>query len=91
MKIGYGDRKVDAPQNGKQLCALLAQIMAAAINREIEHDDAKLALNAANRLVEAWQADTRMRIASRSIGKQVSADGGWTSIEEDQVQLIEQN
>lgn len=57
--------------------------MAAAINREIEHDDAKLALNAANRLVEAWQADTRMRIASKAIGQAVSDSNGWQTIDGD--------
>ena len=89
MKLGYQDRKVAVPQNGKQLCGLLAQIMAAAINREIEHDDAKLALNAANRLVETWQADTRMRIASKAIGKSVTSSDGWETLEEDQPKLIE--
>jgi hypothetical protein len=72
LKLGSQDRKVDAPKNPEELISLLSQIMAAAVNDEVDIDSAKLALNAATRIVDVWQADTRMKAiaisAQRTIG-----------------------
>lgn len=81
MKLGYGDRKTFAPQNSQELCQLLAQMMAASINGEIEPEQAKLALNAATRIVEVQQADTRMRVAAHMMKTTISASRGWESID----------
>jgi hypothetical protein len=55
------ERKVIAPKNPEELIGLLAEIMAASVNNEVDLDNAKLALNAATRIVDVWQADTRMK------------------------------
>lgn len=79
------ERKVSAPQNPEQLIGLLAEIMAASVNNEVDIDNAKLELNAATRIVEVWQADTRMKAiaisAQRTIGK--SAGFGLIEMEKD--------
>ena len=89
MKLGYDKRRVQAPTNPQELCKLLATMMAAAINHEVEHDDVKLALNAATRIVEVMQADTRMKAIAHATKGVVSESKGWAGIES-QPAFIEQ-
>jgi hypothetical protein len=55
--------------------------MSAAINNEVELDNARLALNASTRIIEALQADTRMKAVAAASGRQLS-QGGWAMIED---------
>lgn len=50
-----------APENLHELTSALSQIMAGAINGTLEREDGKIALNAATRIVEVIQAETRVR------------------------------
>lgn len=81
-KLGFSDRKVTtAPKNAQELMALLSTIMVAAINNEVEFDNAKLALNAATRIVEVWQADTRMKALALAANRQITTTGQWDSVD----------
>jgi hypothetical protein len=82
MKLGYGDRRVVAPENATELINFLGQIMASAINNEVDIDNAKLALNAATRIVDVWQADTRMKALAIASGRLVDRSSGWGLIDE---------
>lgn len=50
-----------APQTMPELRNALAYIMAGAINGDVKMDDGRLALNAATRIIESVQAETRAR------------------------------
>jgi len=81
-KLGFADKKVlSAPKNAQELMALLSTLMVAAINNEVELDNAKVALNAATRIVEVWQADTRMKALALATGKSIGKGGSWDSID----------
>lgn len=81
MKLGYGDRKTSAPTNPQEVTKLLAEMMSAALNGEIEFDQAKIALNAATRIADIMQADTRMKMAAHAMGRQIADQKGWQAIE----------
>lgn len=55
--------------------------MVAAINNEVEVENAKLALNAATRIVEVWQADTRMKALAIATNRALTAAGTWATID----------
>lgn len=50
-----------APKTMPELREALAYIMAGAINGDVKPDDGRLALNAATRIIESVQAETRAR------------------------------
>jgi hypothetical protein len=50
-----------APKNLPELTEALAYIMAGAINGDVKESEGRLALNAATRLIECVQAETRIR------------------------------
>ena len=81
-KLGFSDRKIlSAPNNAQELICLLSQLMVAAINNEVELENAKLALNAATRIVEVWQADTRMKALSIASNRAITKSGKWETID----------
>lgn len=80
-KLGFADRKTAPPQNITELVGLLAVVMSAALNNEVDLENAKVALNSATRMIDAIQADTRMKAVSVAIGRTVSAGSGWSLIE----------
>lgn len=80
-KLGFADRKTAAPQNIQELVGLLATVMSAALNNEVDLENAKVALNSATRMIDAIQADTRMKAVAVGIGRQVTAGSGWALIE----------
>lgn len=82
MKLGYGDRKTVAPTNPQEVTALLAEMMSAALNGEIEFEQAKIALNAATRIADLMQADTRMKMAAHAMRGQINSNKGWQAIEQ---------
>jgi hypothetical protein len=49
------------PKNVHELTEALAYIMAGAINGDVKESEARLALNAATRIIETIQAETRVR------------------------------
>lgn len=49
------------PKTMHELTDALAHIMAGAINGDVKESEARIALNAATRIVEAVQAETRVR------------------------------
>jgi len=49
------------PKTMHELTDALANIMAGAINGDVKESEARIALNAATRIVEAVQAETRVR------------------------------
>ena len=81
MKLGLKDTKVSAPKNPQELCNLLSNLMAATINYEVDTENVRIALNAATRLVEVMQADTRMKVAAHMTGSMISDSKGWASLE----------
>jgi hypothetical protein len=50
-----------APKNVHELTEALSYIMAGAINGDVKESEARIALNAATRIIEAVQAETRVR------------------------------
>lgn len=82
MKLGLKETKVTAPKNPQELCNLLSNLMAATINYDVDVDNVKIALNAATRLVEVMQADTRMKVAAHMIGTTINHTNGWASLED---------
>lgn len=49
------------PKNVHELTEALSYIMAGAINGDVKESEARMALNAATRIIEALQAETRVR------------------------------
>lgn len=75
--LGFGDNKTVAPQNMGEMIGLLAQIMSHALNNTLEIENAKIALNAATRIIEAQQADTRMKALAIATGRLIEKSQGW--------------
>lgn len=50
-----------APKSMHELTEALSFIMAGAINGDVKESEARIALNAATRIIEAVQAETRVR------------------------------
>jgi hypothetical protein len=86
-KLGFGDNKVSTPKSTEDVIGLLAQIMAAAVNNSIEIDAAKLALNAATRIIEAQQADTRMKALAIATNRTISKNSGWALVDAEPKQI----
>ena len=63
--------------------------MAAAINNEVNLENAKVAINAATRIVDVWQAETRMKAIAIASNRQIVSAGGWQTIDVND-KLIEQ-
>lgn len=80
-KLGFQENRVTAPQNAQQLIEMLSTIMAAAINNEVNLESAKVAINAATRIVDVWQADTRMKAIAIASNKQINNASGWATID----------
>lgn len=76
-KLGFGDNKTTPPQDMGQVIQLLAKIMSHAINNSLEIENAKIALNAATRIIEAQQADTRMKALAIATGRVIEKSNGW--------------
>jgi hypothetical protein len=66
---------------------MLSKIMAAAINNEVNLESAKVAINSATRIVDVWQADTRMKAIAIAANRQLTNSGGWQTIEVEKPQL----
>ena len=86
--LGFGDNKVVAPRSMEEMIALLAQIMAHAVNNTVELENAKLALNAATRIIEATQADTRMKALAIAANRQIDSQvGKWSLLTTDEKEI----
>lgn len=86
LKLGFGERRVEAPQNAEQLMGLLSSIIAAAVNNEVDLENAKVALNATTRLVEVWQADTRMKSVALKFNKTLENAKVWQMLPSSEAQ-----
>ena len=82
MKLGFGDRKTEAPTTPQELINFLSQIMSAAINNDVDLENARIALNASTRIVEVWQADTRMKALAIASGRLIDKANGWSLIDD---------
>ena len=89
MKLGFGDKKVLAPETPQDLIALLSNIMASAINNEVDLENARIALNASTRIVEVWQADTRMKALAIASGRLIDKSGKWETLDTEPKQIGE--
>ena len=89
MKLGFGDRKTAAPATPQELIGFLSEIMSAAINNEVDLENARIALNASTRIVEVWQADTRMKALAIASGRLIDKSNGW-SLVDDKPKLLEE-
>lgn len=63
------------------LVSLLSEVMSASLNGEVDLDNARVALSAATKIIEAVQADTRMKAIAISSNRSIVASGGWPMIE----------
>lgn len=61
------------PSTIPELTQALASIMAGAINGDVKADEARIALNAATRIIEVVQAETRIRALASATGHKVAA------------------
>lgn len=89
MKLGFGDKKTEAPKSPQELMQLLSTVMSAALNNEVDLDNAKLALNAATRIVEVWQADTRMKQLAIAANRNIIKVDGWETVDTTPKQIEE--
>ena len=62
-----------APKTMPELREALAFIMAGAINGDVKLDEGRLALNAATRITESLQAETRARALAFATGHTIDA------------------
>ena len=85
--LGFGNNKVSAPSSTEGVIVLLAQIMAGAINNSIDLDNARVALNAATRIIEAQQADTRMKALAIAANREITNANGWALVSNDPKQI----
>jgi hypothetical protein len=81
MKYGFGDRKTQPAKSPQELMMQLSEVMSAALNNEVDLDNARVALNAATRIVEVWQADTRMKALAIATNRTIIDVNGWQTIE----------
>lgn len=61
-----------APKTAPELREALAYIMAGAINGDVKQDEGRMALNAATRIIESVQAETRARALAFAIGQTIA-------------------
>lgn len=59
------------PKTVPELRDALANIMAGAINGDVKMDEGRLALNAATRIIESVQAETRIRALAFAMRQQL--------------------
>ncbi len=62
-----------APKTMPELREALAYIMAGAINGDVRNDEARTALNAATRIIESVQAETRARALAFATNQTIDA------------------
>lgn len=62
-----------APKTMPELRDALAHIMAGAINGDVKLDEGRLALNAATRIIESVQAETRARALAFATNQMIPA------------------
>jgi hypothetical protein len=86
-KLGFGDNKVTTPESTEEMIGLLARIMASAVNNSIDLDNARVALNAATRIIDAQQADTRMKALAIASNRQLNKKNGWSLIDAEPKQI----
>lgn len=79
--LGFGERKTTAPKSLPELVGLLGQIMSATINNEVDLENVRVALNAATRMIDAVQADTRMKAVAIAAQRTISNADGWAMID----------
>ena len=60
------------PETMSALRDVCAQIMVGALDRSIAEAEARVALNAATRIIESVQAETRARALAHTIGVQIA-------------------
>ena len=85
--LGFGDNKVAAPTSMESMIGLLAKIMAHAVNNTIDLENARVALNAATRMIEAQQADTRMKALAIAANREISKAAGWALVSAEPKQI----
>ena len=80
-KLGFSDRKTSAPQNMPEMVLFLSTLLSATINNEVDLDTAKTASNIADRMIQALQADTRMKMAAIATSRALTSVGGFQMLE----------
>lgn len=92
-KLGFGDNKVAAPKSMGEMIELLAKIMASTINNNVDPESARMALNAATRIIEAQQADTRMKALAIATDRSINRATGWALVDPEppRVEVVNQN
>jgi len=68
-----------APKTMPELRDALAHIMAGAINGDVKMDEGRLALNAATRIIESVQAETRARALAYATSQTIKPEMPLTS------------
>ena len=82
-----------APKTMPELREALAYIMAGAINGDVKQDEGRMALNAATRIIESVQAETRARAlafaTNQTIAPAMQLTGNiFTSPPVDQIEMV---
>ena len=68
-----------APKTMHELTEALSYIMAGAINGDVKEAEGRLALNAATRIIEAVQAETRVRALAFATNQKIAPTFSLTS------------
>ena len=71
-KLGFSDRKTEAPKDMPELIGFLSTLLSATVNSEVDLETAKTASNIADRIIQAVQADTRMKVAAITMQRNIS-------------------
>lgn len=84
-KLGFSDRKTTPPQNMQELVLFLSTLLSATVNNEVDTETARTASNIADRMIQAVQADTRMKAIAISTNRTLSQGNGFAMIELEKV------
>lgn len=63
-----------APKTMPELRSVLADLMVKAVDGKVKHEDGRLALNAATRIIESVQAETRARALDFATKQAINKD-----------------
>jgi hypothetical protein len=78
-----------APKTMPELREALAYIMAGSINGDVKLDEGRLALNAATRIIESVQAETRARALAFATHQTIDAAMPLTTAMHSQAQIAD--
>lgn len=79
-KLGFAENKTKPPKDMAELLNFLSNLLSATVNHEVDIEVAKTASNITDRIIQAIQADTRMKALAIASAHKLSDTGGFATI-----------